>query len=83
MIQGREGDSASVDGIIEPEALADCLMRTTDEAEFLILPHPQVLDLPASRPPTAIAGSAVSDGRAARCTASDAGGAPLQWRVFS
>jgi NAD(P)-dependent dehydrogenase (short-subunit alcohol dehydrogenase family) len=44
MIQGREGGSASVDGIIEPEELADCVVRTMDEEKFLILPHPQVLD---------------------------------------
>jgi NAD(P)-dependent dehydrogenase (short-subunit alcohol dehydrogenase family) len=44
MIQGREGGSASVDGIIEPEELAECVVRTMDKEEFLILPHPQVLE---------------------------------------
>jgi NAD(P)-dependent dehydrogenase (short-subunit alcohol dehydrogenase family) len=44
MIQGREGGSASVDGIIEPDELAECVVRTMDEEKFLILPHPQVLD---------------------------------------
>ena len=44
MIQGREGGSASVDGIVEPDELADCVVRTMDEEKFLILPHPQVLD---------------------------------------
>lgn len=44
MIQGREAGSASVDGIIEPAELADCVVRTMDREEFLILPHPQVLD---------------------------------------
>jgi NAD(P)-dependent dehydrogenase (short-subunit alcohol dehydrogenase family) len=44
MIQGREGGSASVDGIIEPDELADCVVRTMDEEKFLILPHPQVLE---------------------------------------
>jgi NAD(P)-dependent dehydrogenase (short-subunit alcohol dehydrogenase family) len=44
MIQGREGGSASVDGIIEPEELAECVVRTMDEEKFLILPHPEVLD---------------------------------------
>ncbi|TXL71301.1 SDR family oxidoreductase [Vineibacter terrae] len=44
MIQGREAGSASVDGIIEPDELAECVVRTMDEEKFLILPHPQVLD---------------------------------------
>jgi NAD(P)-dependent dehydrogenase (short-subunit alcohol dehydrogenase family) len=44
MIQGRERGSASVDGVIEPEELAECVVRTMDKEEFLILPHPQVLD---------------------------------------
>jgi len=44
MIQGREGGSASVDGIIEPDELADCVVRTMDAEKFLILPHPQVLE---------------------------------------
>jgi NAD(P)-dependent dehydrogenase (short-subunit alcohol dehydrogenase family) len=33
---------SSVDGMIEPEALADCVVETMDKEEFLILPHPQV-----------------------------------------
>lgn len=44
MIQGRERGSASTDGIIEPEELAECVIRTMDEEKFLILPHPQVLE---------------------------------------
>lgn len=44
MIAGREAGSASVDGIVEPEELADCVVRTMDREEFLILPHPVVLD---------------------------------------
>ena len=44
MIQGREDDVASVDGMIEPEILADCVIETMEKEEFLILPHPQVLE---------------------------------------
>ena len=44
MLQGREGDVASVDGVIEPETLANCVIETMDREEFLILPHPQVLE---------------------------------------
>lgn len=35
---------ASVDGMIEPEALADCVVATMAREEFLILPHPGVRD---------------------------------------
>ena len=44
MIKGKEDDVASVDGMIEPETLADCVIETMDKEEFLILPHPQVLE---------------------------------------
>lgn len=44
MTAGREGGVASVDGMIEPEELADCVIETMDKEEFLILPHPVVLD---------------------------------------
>jgi short-subunit dehydrogenase len=44
MIQGREGSAASVDGVIEADTLADCVVRTMDREQFLILPHPEVLD---------------------------------------
>lgn len=43
MIGTGEG-VASVDGIVEPEELADCLVRTMDAETFLVLPHPQVKD---------------------------------------
>ncbi len=43
MTQGREAGVASVDGMIEPEELADCVVETMDREAFLILPHPQVL----------------------------------------
>jgi len=35
---------ASVDGMIEPEALAACVVDTMAREEFLILPHPEVRD---------------------------------------
>ena len=44
MTEGREGMVASVDGMLEPEELADCVVRTMDEEKFLILPHPIVGD---------------------------------------
>ncbi|MEM7465629.1 MAG: SDR family oxidoreductase [Pseudomonadota bacterium] len=37
-----EAEVASVDGMIEPEELADCVIETMDKEEFLILPHPVV-----------------------------------------
>ena len=30
--------------MIEPEELAECVVRTMEREEFLILPHPQVLE---------------------------------------
>jgi len=44
MTQGREAGVASVDGMIEPEELADSVIETMDREAFLILPHPQVLE---------------------------------------
>lgn len=35
---------ASVDGMIEPEALADCVIETMAREAFLMLPHPVVRD---------------------------------------
>ncbi|MDA0822008.1 MAG: SDR family NAD(P)-dependent oxidoreductase [Proteobacteria bacterium] len=35
---------ASVDGMIEPEQLADCVIETMAREEFLIIPHPVVHD---------------------------------------
>ncbi len=36
--------TSMVDGMIEPEALADCVIETMDAERFLILPHPTVLE---------------------------------------
>ncbi len=44
MTAGREGGVASVDGMLEPSELAACVVETMDREEFLILPHPEVLD---------------------------------------
>ncbi len=44
MTQGREDSIASIDGMIEPEELADCVVEAMAQEQFLILPHPQVLD---------------------------------------
>ncbi len=44
MTQGREQGVASLDGMIEPEELADCVIETMDREEFLIIPHSVVLD---------------------------------------
>jgi NAD(P)-dependent dehydrogenase (short-subunit alcohol dehydrogenase family) len=44
MTQGREHSVASVDGMIEPEQLADSVIETMDREDFLILPHPEVLE---------------------------------------
>ena len=44
MTAGRGEAVSSVDGMLEPAALADCVVQTMDKEEFLILPHPQVRD---------------------------------------
>ncbi|SLN31072.1 SDR family oxidoreductase [Oceanibacterium hippocampi] len=44
MTAGHENHVAAVDGMIEPEVLADCVVETMDREEFLILPHPQVIE---------------------------------------
>jgi NAD(P)-dependent dehydrogenase (short-subunit alcohol dehydrogenase family) len=44
MIAGSEGGSASVDGIIEPDEVADAVIRGLAEEKTLILPHPIVAE---------------------------------------
>ncbi len=45
MIAGRSGSAAAqADGVISPDALADCVVAGMDAETFLILPHPQVLE---------------------------------------
>jgi len=42
MVQGNEDGSASVDGIIEPEDVAESVIQGLAQETFLILPHPEV-----------------------------------------
>jgi len=42
MTAGQEDGVASVDGMIEAEEVADCVVATMEREEFLILPHPEV-----------------------------------------
>ena len=44
MTQDHEDGVASVDGMIEPEAVADSVVEAMAAEDFLILPHPEVLD---------------------------------------
>ena len=44
MIREREGGVASVDGVLEPEQVADSVIAAMGREEFLILPHPEVRD---------------------------------------
>jgi short-subunit dehydrogenase len=42
MTAGSGGGVASVDGMIEPEALCDTVIKSLEAEEFLVLPHPEV-----------------------------------------
>lgn len=45
MIANRSGSAAAAnDGVIAPQALAECVVEGIDKESFLILPHPQVLE---------------------------------------
>lgn len=44
MIAGNEGDVASVNGIMEPEQLAQSVVQGLDAERFLILPHGEVAE---------------------------------------
>ncbi len=44
MIAGRESGVASIDGVLSPEEVAESVVETMAREDFLILPHPQVLD---------------------------------------
>ncbi len=44
MTAGNEDGVASVDGMMEPEELAEVVVKSIAAEVFLILPHPQVLD---------------------------------------
>jgi len=44
MTAGNEQGVASVDGMIEPEQLAETVIETLDQERFLVLPHPEVAE---------------------------------------
>jgi len=44
MTEGHEDSVASVDGMLEPDVVADCCLQAIRDETFLVLPHPQVLD---------------------------------------
>jgi len=44
MTRGMEGSVAAIDGMLEPEPVADACVEAIREEKFLVLPHPQVLD---------------------------------------
>lgn len=44
MTAGRDGSVASLDGMLEPEQVADSVIEALDEERFLVLPHPEVLE---------------------------------------
>ena len=43
MTRGHEESVASMDGMLEPEAVAEACVRTIEAETFLVLPHPEVL----------------------------------------
>ncbi len=43
MTKGHEEGVASMDGMLEPEPVADACLKAIEEETFLVLPHPQVL----------------------------------------
>jgi len=44
MTRGHEESVAALDGMLEPEPVADACVETIRNETFLVLPHPQVLD---------------------------------------
>ena len=44
MTEGAEDGVAAVDGMLEPEDVAEACVRSIEAEEFLVLPHPQVLE---------------------------------------
>ena len=43
MTAGGDGGVAGLDGMLEPEQLADTVIETLGEERFLVLPHPEIL----------------------------------------
>ena len=44
MTRGHEEGVAALDGMLEPEPVAEACLKAIEEETFLVLPHPQVLD---------------------------------------
>ncbi|RFA27800.1 short-chain dehydrogenase [Alkalilimnicola ehrlichii] len=44
MTEGHEEGVASVNGMLEPEPVAEACLQAIEEETFLVLPHPEVLD---------------------------------------
>lgn len=44
MTKGKEDGVASVNGMMEPEPVAQACLKAIEEETFLVLPHPEVLD---------------------------------------
>ena len=44
MTAGNPDGVASIDGMIEPEVVAEACVRAIDDEDFLVLPHPEVLE---------------------------------------
>lgn len=44
MTRGHEESVAAMDGMLEPEVVAESCVRTIESETFLVLPHPEVLD---------------------------------------
>ena len=57
MTAGGDGGVAGLDGMLEPEQLADTVIETLSEERFLVLPHPEVLPTCGARRMIMIAGS--------------------------
>jgi NAD(P)-dependent dehydrogenase (short-subunit alcohol dehydrogenase family) len=43
MTAGTDGGSAGLDGMLEVDAVSDCVLKAIRDETFLILPHPEVL----------------------------------------
>lgn len=43
MTAGGDGGVAGLDGLLEPDQLADSVIETLEQERFLVLPHPEVL----------------------------------------
>jgi len=44
MTKGKEDGVASINGMMEPEPVAEACVQAIEEETFLVLPHPEVLD---------------------------------------